>query len=129
MGNTLDDRAEFQRLTEQSLSIKRELGERQGIAKSLDNLADLYINRGELVTGRRLLEEALELFWQLGRKRMVAVTLIEFGKLVMAEGQPGRCLQLTGAAETLLSALNFPVSSLGLSCGADVARARLVSGR
>ncbi len=125
LGNTLDDPADFQRLTEQSLSIKRELGDRQGVANSLFNLADLHIDRGELSTGRALLQEALNLYWQLGRKRAVAAALIEFGKLAVAEGQPALCLQLNGAAETLLGSLHVPADSMGMNGQVDVATATL----
>ncbi|OLV15354.1 ATP-binding protein [Deinococcus marmoris] len=125
LGNTLDDPADFQRLTEQSLSIKRVLGDRQGVANSLFNLADLQIDRGELTAGRALLEEALDLFWQLGRKRAVAAALIEFGKLAVAEGRPERCLQLNGAAETLLGSLHVPAPSMGMNGQIDAATATL----
>lgn len=125
LGNTMDDPTDFQRLTEQSLSIKRELGDRQGVANALFNLADLQIDQGELSAGRALLEEALDLFWQLGRKRGVAAALIEFGKLAVAEGRPERCLQLNGAAETLLASLHVPAPSLGMNGQVGAATAAL----
>ncbi|GGO31995.1 ATP-binding protein [Deinococcus humi] len=125
LGNTMDDLADYQRLTEQSLVIKRELGDRQGIANSLFNLADLHIGRGELSTGRTLLTEALELYWQLGRRRTIAAALIEFGKLALAEGQPAKCVQLNAAAEVLLETLHISVHSLGLDGWAHEARASL----
>ncbi|WP_281166740.1 ATP-binding protein [Deinococcus apachensis] len=126
LGNVTDDSAEFRRLTEQSLEIKRELGDRQGVANSLFNLADLHIGAGELGTARTHLAEALTLFWQLGRKRSVAMTLLEFAKLTAAEGRAQTCLLLAGAGAALLRAAGVPAQ--GVEIGDVLAGARAAAG-
>ncbi|WP_019586618.1 tetratricopeptide repeat protein [Deinococcus apachensis] len=81
LGNASDDPAESRQLTGRSLAIKRELGDRQGMANSLYNLAEVSLCAGDLGAARAQLGEALELFWGLGRRRALAVALAQFARL------------------------------------------------
>ncbi|MFC4452300.1 ATP-binding protein [Deinococcus sonorensis] len=126
LANVTDDLGEYQRLTEQSLAIKRELGDRQGMANSLFNLADMHLNRGELAMARHLLQEALELYWQLGRQRGVAAALTEAAKLAASSSLPLLCLQLAGAADALLEAVGVPAQ--GFAVGGLLEQARTLAG-
>ena len=52
-----------------------------------DNLGDLLVEQGDYVQARPRLEEAHELFRQLGDERMVGVVVVNLGTLAAREGR------------------------------------------
>ncbi len=64
---------------EQSLAIRRELGERQGIANSLNNLANVHLAQDDFTASRTLHEESLAIRRELGDRAGIAVSLSNLG--------------------------------------------------
>src|SRR5207237_4588528 len=56
-------------LHEEGLAIRRELGDKQGIAASLSNLGNVAAERGDYATAHSLHEEGLAIRRELGDKR------------------------------------------------------------
>jgi tetratricopeptide (TPR) repeat protein len=72
-------------LHEESLAIKRELGDKWGIASSLGNLGILAADQGDYALARALHEESLGLRRELGDRLGVALSVINLGIAVLAE--------------------------------------------
>ena len=80
------DYAMAQRLQEQSLAIRRELGDRRGIAMALGNLGNTVAVQGEYARARLLQEESLEIRKVLGDRRGIALSLSDLGYVVSEQG-------------------------------------------
>ncbi|HMQ34899.1 MAG TPA: tetratricopeptide repeat protein, partial [Chloroflexaceae bacterium] len=73
------DRAEARALYEQSLAIRRELGDRPGEAAMLNNLGLVAMFSEEYATAGRLFREALALLRQIGDRWAMGVALNNLG--------------------------------------------------
>ncbi len=71
---------------EQSLALRRELGDKRGEAESLRSLGILASHEGDYSTARSLYEESLALMKELGDKRGVAESLNSLGGVAYNEG-------------------------------------------
>jgi predicted ATPase len=80
---------------QESLSIRRELGERQGVAETLDSLGAMALFLEEYAPARELLEESRALWQELGEPLGLAGVLARLGELERALGNtvPARGLQ------------------------------------
>jgi predicted ATPase/DNA-binding CsgD family transcriptional regulator len=67
---------------EQSLAIRRQLGDRRGIARSLIGLGEVARARGDYAEARTLDEESLALMRELGDRAGLARVLNSFGALL-----------------------------------------------
>jgi predicted ATPase/DNA-binding SARP family transcriptional activator len=76
-------------LFEESLAIKRELGDKQGITWSLCWLGIAARDQGDYGAARALLEESLAIFRELGQKGGIAWSLNSLGLLVHFQGDYG----------------------------------------
>src|SRR5262249_4998789 len=88
-------------LYEESLTIKRELGDRWGIAMTLGNLGFVASEQGEYGVAQGLIKEGMTIFKELGDRQGV-VGLLESMAVVMqalAKSQTAVCLW--GAADTI----------------------------
>jgi non-specific serine/threonine protein kinase len=75
---------------ERSLAIRRELGDQQGIAGSLNNLALVDRHTGEFARARARLEEAIALNRQLGNEAWLAINFNNLGGVLLDQGDaPG----------------------------------------
>jgi tetratricopeptide (TPR) repeat protein len=83
------------RLHEQSLAIRRALGDRLGVADSARYIALLALSTGEIGTARQLHEERLRIERELGNVAHVAEALTDLGEIALVEGR------LADAAEHL----------------------------
>jgi diguanylate cyclase (GGDEF)-like protein len=93
---------------ERSLAIRRELGDTEGLAAALNNLADTYISMGRFPgKARELLAEAAELWPTLNRPDGTCATLSSLAKLdtdeslAVAATDPGRARALADRAVDL----------------------------
>jgi predicted ATPase/DNA-binding SARP family transcriptional activator len=75
-----------QSLTTDSLHLFRELGDRQGIAQVLIDLANLANRQGDHSQARALLEESLKLFREVGERNGIALAIGNLGSLVRLLG-------------------------------------------
>jgi predicted ATPase/class 3 adenylate cyclase len=80
------DYAAARMLSLQSLEIKRELGDRQGIAASLNNLATLALSQGDYATARPHYEESLAIERQLGNRQGITSSLMGLGNVALEQG-------------------------------------------
>jgi non-specific serine/threonine protein kinase len=80
------DHAAARPLFEESLAIRRELGDRQGIAESLNNLGEVAQAQGDHAAARALHEESLAIRRELGHRWGIAVSLNNLGTVAWAQG-------------------------------------------
>jgi tetratricopeptide (TPR) repeat protein len=73
-------------LQEEALAIRRELGDRWGIAASLNNLADVAHDQRDYLAARALSEESLEIYRQVGERRGIADVLGRMGLMACDQG-------------------------------------------
>jgi tetratricopeptide (TPR) repeat protein len=77
-------------LMQESLEIARRLGDRQGIAVSLNALAVHARDRGDIAASRALFEDSLVLWRESGDQRAVARSLSNLANVVKLEGDFAR---------------------------------------
>ena len=73
-------------LSEGSLALYRQLGDRRGIALSLYPLGNVAWSRGDMTLARALKEEALALHKELGDSGYIALSLFSLGLLESSQG-------------------------------------------
>lgn len=81
---------------EKNLSIQRELGDKWGIANSLNNLGIVAFRNNEYVDARSLYEESLSLWRELGNEGAVALSLSNLGNIAEKLGDHARAAALHG---------------------------------
>ena len=92
-------------LAQESLTLFRELGDRRGIALSLDRLGMAAWRRGDFPAARILLEEDLPLFKEVDDKDRVAWSLFTLGLLNNKQGEYSRANTLFEEGLALFRAL------------------------
>jgi non-specific serine/threonine protein kinase len=87
-------------LLEESLAIRRQLGDAADVAVALSNLGTVAIHQGEMVMARTLLEEGLAIRRELGDKVGIAGALDDLGTAAIEWGDTpvGRSLLEEGLA-------------------------------
>ena len=75
-----------QSLLEEGLALRKELGDKKGIAATLNNLASLAQQQGDYATARSIYEESLALKKELGDKWSIAISLSNLGLVVQQQG-------------------------------------------
>ena len=81
-------------LVGESLDITRQLGDKQGVAVSLNALAVLARDRGDVPVAHSLFEESLELWRDLGDLKAVARSLSNLANVVTLTGDYARARSL-----------------------------------
>ena len=71
---------------EESLAIRRELGDRLGISAALSDLGNVALRQGDLASARALYEESLAIKRQLGDWSGMAKTLNNLGNVAREQG-------------------------------------------
>jgi len=92
-------------LAYESLALFRELGDRRGIALSLDRLGMAAWRRGDFRAARVLMEEDLPLFKEVGDQDRVAWSLFTLGLLNNKQGEHTRAYVLFEKSLTLFREL------------------------
>lgn len=92
-------------LAQESLSLFRKLGDRRGIALSLDRLGMAAWRRGDFPAARVLLEEDLPLFKEVDDKDRVAWSLFTLGLLNNKQGEYSRAYAMFEESLALFRAL------------------------
>jgi predicted ATPase/class 3 adenylate cyclase/Tfp pilus assembly protein PilF len=88
-------------LSEASLALSRELGDKRGIAASLNTLGFVAWRRGDYPAVRALLEESLAVWRELGDPSRIAGSLSNLGVVTMDQGDYGTARALLGEALVL----------------------------
>jgi predicted ATPase/class 3 adenylate cyclase len=81
-------------LHQESLEIKRGLGDRRGMAQSLNNLAIVAMDQGKYDVVRSLLEECIAIDREFGEERNLALSLNNLGNLAYEQGERGEARAL-----------------------------------
>jgi tetratricopeptide (TPR) repeat protein len=81
-------------LHSQALALRRELGDKQGIASSLSNLGVVTCMQGDQARGTALFSESLALQRELGDKPGMANSLTNLGNVVYRQGDYARAAAL-----------------------------------
>lgn len=82
----LSDLVGARTLFEESLAIRRELGEGKAIAETIANLGIIQHDLGNYAASRALYEESLSIHRQLGDKAGMAITLANLGATALNQG-------------------------------------------
>ncbi len=80
------DYAPARALYEESLAIRREAGDRRGVAGSLCNLGNVAHVQGDYASARALYEESVAVFRELGDRQGVAGSLCNLGSVADDQG-------------------------------------------
>jgi predicted ATPase/DNA-binding winged helix-turn-helix (wHTH) protein len=83
-------------LITESLSIARQLGDKQGVAVSLNALAVNARHQGDVPVARALFEESLVLWRELGDQKAVARSLSNLANIIKLQGDSAGALSLYG---------------------------------
>jgi non-specific serine/threonine protein kinase len=116
LGNVAMKQGDYKRARtfhEESLAIKRELGDKLGIGYTLHSLGEAAFQLREYDAASTYFAESLSIRHALGDKRSVALSLEAFAMLAIAQWQPERAAQLTGAAEALRESIGAPLAPAG----------------
>ncbi len=97
-------------LREESLAIRRELGDKKGIAKSLNNLGNVAKNQGDYATVRALLAESLAICRELSDLCCIAWNLEELAGWRSDVGDPLHAVRIWGASQRLRDEIGSPLS-------------------
>ncbi|MHA1125070.1 MAG: tetratricopeptide repeat protein [Candidatus Heimdallarchaeota archaeon] len=77
----------------QSLSIRREIDHRPGIANSLCHIANLYYKLGDVIRSQLIYQQSLEIFRELGNDIETAYILDKIGNIYLWQGDYGLALE------------------------------------
>jgi predicted ATPase/uncharacterized protein HemY len=80
------DHAAARLFYDESLALRRELGDKKGVAETLRSIGILASNEGDYPTAHSMYEQSLELMRELGDKSGVAETLNSLGGVALREG-------------------------------------------
>jgi len=120
------DHGDYERgvaLNEESLAIKRKLGDKRGIAVSLSNLGRVAYDRCDYEQASALYAECLALFREVSDVRSIALTLNNLGNLAQSQGDPKRAMTLFAESLDLFREMGDKrnISVLSFNMG-DIAR-------
>jgi hypothetical protein len=85
----------------ESLTLRRELGDRQGIAQSLHSLANVAREQGDYSSAQALYKESLAIKQELGDRWGIAGSLEGLAYIASASAGPARAARIWGGAERL----------------------------
>jgi predicted ATPase/serine/threonine protein kinase len=117
------DYASAEKLMIESKDIGRQLGDRTGVAVSLNGLAVLARDRGDISTAHALFEESLELWRELGDLKAVARALSNLANVVKMQGDLERARALYAESLSIFRGLRDQAGvAWSLNYQGDVAR-------
>jgi len=117
------DYASSDALFSESLDIARRLGDKQGVAVSLNGLAVNARHRGEVTVAHSLFEEGLTLWRELGDQKAVARSLSNLASVVKLQGDYARARSLYAECLSIFLGLGDRTGvAWSLNSQGDVAR-------
>lgn len=123
LAGELDDRSAGERVVRESLEIARELGDRRGVAVSLNALAVAASNREDLGAAQSLFEESLDCWRELKDPVAVARALSNLANLTKLQGNFDRARSLYEDCQSIFRQLGDRVGTAwSLNHQGDVAR-------
>jgi predicted ATPase/transcriptional regulator with XRE-family HTH domain/Tfp pilus assembly protein PilF len=113
-GNLAERQGDYGRAAafhEESLALRRALGDMQGIAHSLGNLGNLAHRQGDSRQAAALYEEALALYRELGEMASIAIALSNLGSVAFEQDDYGRAATRYEESLALYRALGDKIGS------------------
>jgi hypothetical protein len=107
-------------LYEQALALRREIGNRRGIADALHELGALATAEGDLRQAAAHLHESLSLRFRIGDRLGIADSLAAAADLAARRGHTEPAQRLLGATQALRALLGLPALGCGMrivDCG------------
>jgi predicted ATPase/DNA-binding XRE family transcriptional regulator len=99
------DFASARRLFEEGLALRRALGDKKGIAASLNSLGTIAWNTGDYATARSLYAESLAVRQELGNKQAIAGSLNNLAAVTRHLGEPDEARRLQEESLALMREL------------------------
>jgi tetratricopeptide (TPR) repeat protein len=90
---TGENGCEHSNTTIKALQSKRELGDKQGISTTLNNIGKVYQNRGEWARALEYYDKSLTIKEELGDKQGISTALNNIGKVYQNRGEWARALE------------------------------------
>jgi predicted ATPase len=119
------DYASADKLIIESQEIARQLGDKTGVAVSLNALGVLKRDQGDVATAHALLEESLDLWRELGDLKAVARALSNLANVVKLQGDYQRARSLYSECHSIFKGLRDQMGvAWSLNYLGDVARAQ-----
>jgi tetratricopeptide (TPR) repeat protein len=72
---------------QEAIEVFRKVGDKEGLAASSNNVGDVLLNRGELKTARKLLEQALDGYRLTGDRAGMALAMVDLGQIDLLKGE------------------------------------------
>jgi predicted ATPase/DNA-binding winged helix-turn-helix (wHTH) protein len=117
------DYASADALVGESLDITRQLGDKQGVAVSLNALAVLARDRGNVVVARSQFEDSLVLWRELGDQKAVARSLSNLANIIKLQGDNARARALYAECLSIFQGLGDQTGvAWSMNYQGDVAR-------
>ena len=120
--------AQAESLTQETLAIVREIGNREGVAWMLHTRGRIEAQRNDMTAARSWYQQSLELALELGDTFLCPYNLEGLAGVLVAQGELTWAAQLWGAAEALREGTALPlplVDRAGYEQAVATARARL----
>jgi predicted ATPase/DNA-binding SARP family transcriptional activator len=117
----------IERLSE-AVALRRQLGDRRGVAASTNNLANALFSTGDLAGARALYEESLVLQRELGLTFGIPSVLTNLGLIAVVEGDDARARELyedgleaayASGQDTSIAITSCNLGVVALRCGED----------
>jgi Flp pilus assembly protein TadD len=96
-------------LQRESLAIKREIGDRQGEAASLNNLGIITQTRGDLAEAERLYREGLAIMREIGDRKGEADSLGNLGTIAYTRGDLAEAERLHRESLAIKREIDIPI--------------------
>jgi pentatricopeptide repeat protein len=97
-------------LYEQSLEIQKAIGNQQGIAATLNNLASIYVRQNQIDEAFKLFKESLEIRERIGDAEGKAITMWWLGDLAKRRGDFDTALDYLQQSEAILRHIGSPIA-------------------
>lgn len=88
----------------------RLLGDRRGVAMSLNNLGNVARDQGDLASAHTVHQESLKICSEVGNRRGIAESLESFASLSATQDKREQAARLWGAAERLRAEIGSPLA-------------------
>jgi len=72
---------------EEILSIRKETGDKSGIAGSMHNLGNVALSQGDYEQAKKYYEESLAIYKEIGDKRGIASPILSLGNIALNQGE------------------------------------------
>jgi tetratricopeptide (TPR) repeat protein/TolB-like protein len=109
--------AEARELAEESLVVRREFKDQRGISSSLQSLAELSVELGDITRSRQYAEQAYDIGVQTDDPEVIAGALQQIALADRLTGQPRAAAERYREAEAMFQSIDYPIGVTGARIG------------